>query len=182
MEINAIDQYNNLFSLKNIINQNLIDNLVKEDFFSYDFETFENHETRPRRLLKITKENILNKISLDLFIKLPKISKILNVDFKTIKTVYWLDLPGYKLGPHLDDDRVHYAMQLYLWGDPIGTTFFKVDKPSRNLKFRTKDLEIRKAFDFVPNTGYLMKQNDYQVHAVVDTIMKPRLSCYSWLD
>lgn len=171
MIVESIDSRNDLYSVNNIINDALIQDLAKEDFLSYEFEDFEDHEDRPRRLLKLHKESVLTKINFDLFTKLPMISQKVGMKFKTIKTVYWLDLPGYKLEPHLDDNRVYCAMQIYLWGDDVGTTFYE-----------DESLKVRKAFNFVPNTGYIMKQNADQLHGVDSTVTKPRLSCYSWLD
>lgn len=171
MIVESIDSRNDLYSVSDIIDDRLIQDIPEEDFLSYDFENFENHEDRPRRLIKLHKQSVLAKINIDLFTKLPTISKMVGIQFKTIKTVYWLDLPGYKLEPHLDDDRVNCAMQIYLWGDDVGTTFYE-----------DESLKVRKAFNFVPNTGYIMKQNADQLHGVDSTVTKPRLSCYSWLD
>ena len=87
--------------------------------------------------------------------------------FRTVTV--WRDMPGYRIGNHVDNDRVVAAMQIYI-SEPrsgLGTWF-------------NDTIEV----PFVPNTGYLMHNRNRPVHGMKIPVPEDyvRESLYAWFD
>lgn len=200
MNITSVDERNDLFVIDNLINENLLKELDSIDFSKgWAIEKQEGQEEKPRSIIK--SKDVLNKIAFDIFAKLKTIGKSVGADFTSIdwndfadnRINFWLDNAGFELGQHLDDKRIKWAMQVYLWGDAVGTTFYNYKDPNADFlqdisetkwicDVDKEHLNVRHKFAFKSGSGYLMKQNKNQIHGLEQSVQGPRLSCYVWLD
>ena len=91
----------------------------------------------------------------------------LNKNFNQTSVTIWRDGSNFKMPVHLDNDRVHAAIQIYLGdNDGPGTTFY----PGGN-KFEVP---------YRINTGYLMLNSDEMMHGVIaEKPHQGRLSIYA---
>jgi hypothetical protein len=65
-------------------------------------------------------------------------------------SVFWLDLPGFDCAVHIDGS-LPGALQMYWVGEPdLGTCFYH----------DSAGTQVRKHFDFISNTGYIMANPD----------------------
>jgi len=90
------------------------------------------------------------------------------------KTSWWIDEAGFECPIHTDDSRVKVALQMFWIGNKDQGTVFYNDKDYSS---------VRKQFDFVPNTGYLMINSPDQYHAMMTPIPEGsfRLTSYTWM-
>ena len=121
------------------------------------------------------------------------IGKAIGHKINQIDSAFWFDQPGFSFSAHIDNPGVDKVMQIYLSNcKDLGTVFYNVE----DSEIVTKEDEqrwhyhgpnppanIRKAFDFETNTGYLMINNSKQLHGVPNKVGKDdiRLSVYCWI-
>ena len=106
-------------------------------------------------------ETIMKKMKI--FFSSTKITKTLETKFDTplkFKSVdVWTDKPGYFLPPHIDDPRIKLAVQIYLGSGPnAGTCLFD------------KDHNILDTFEYKPNCGYALLNNDVSLHGLTGIV------------
>ena len=169
--ITPIDEKEDLFAVLNLLPNPVLDRIAQEDFLQMPFTTQERQENRPRRKLKVTPKSVLHQVRHAVDSNIKNLSKVIKKKINKIDTYFWLDLPGFSMDPHVDNEGVSYAMQIYLKKcDNAGTVFYNENT-------------VRHTFDHVPNNGYIMVNNSNQKHAVPNTVAKDtyRLSCYCLL-
>jgi len=192
MIINAIDDRNDLFAIKNIIPNNLIEELSNEDITNYTFERQPWQEHFCRYRVCYEQNTVIGKIVHSVN-SLPKeINKFIGSDFSHIDVSVWYDYEGFEMHKHIDNPSVSNAMQIYLDEGNInlGTTFYFVNDEDIEVKddeqqwhLKNYNLDERHNFEYVPNTGYLMLNNKYQAHSPRGCVNKNerRLSLYCYL-
>jgi len=203
MIISAIDNRNDLFAIKNIIPNNLIEALSNEDITDYTLERQPMQEDFCRYRVCYDQDTVIGKIvdsilwipnfwSPNSYSLLEKINKIIGSNFSHIDASVWYDYEGFKMEKHIDNPSIKSAMQIYLDQGNInlGTTFYFVDDKDIEIKddiqqwhLKNYNLNKRHNFKYIPNTGYLMLNNKYQAHGpsgFVDNNER-RLSLYCYL-
>lgn len=78
----------------------------------------------------------------------------------------WIDDRGFKLGPHIDDDRIKLALQIYLSDDNEGTSLYDSDG---NMLY---------TFPFKFGSGYALYNGVYSHHGVEEIDNDGRTSLY----
>ena len=170
MQIKAVDHNKDLFAISDVFDVALLKKLHSEDLLSYEWQHEQMQSDLLRRKLKYGKDSILHEIDLQINNKenLQQLSDTLGKKAYGIDSNFWLDLPGYTIGNHPDHHTVGSVIQIFLWPNHIslGTEFFD-------------NLRVRKKFDYVVNTGYIM-ENRFQVHGMTTQVPKDsiRFSLY----
>jgi hypothetical protein len=128
-----------------------------------------------------------------------KLSKELNIFFSNIKITksfedlycmalsfnscdLWQDGVGYFLPPHIDDDRIQLAVQIYLnESRSSGTKFFSstVNDALDPRKWQDEYLqhEVKEVY-YKKNSGYSLLNNLHSLHGVMPNETENRLSIY----
>ena len=179
MQIHPVNQSDGLYSISEVFDKQLLEELHKKDLYSYPWEK-ENMQTNLlRRKLLYAEDDILAELDKSINSKenLQQLSDTFNKQFYGISPMFWLDEPGYTIGNHPDNPVVGEVIQVYLWPNTVdlGTNFYQntageeeLDKhgsftnPSEENMY---NLKILKQFPYEVNTGYLMK-NLYQIHGM----------------
>lgn len=181
MKITAVDSKNDLFTVENIIPEVLIDDIDKLPLLDLPWETQAMQENWPRR--KLLSDQIPELCKFDSFLQtdfLDSVEAALNIEFinKTAFSSFWLDLQGFDCAVHEDGAERGYtpymAMQLYLTecSDSLGTVFYH----------DSKGKEVRYAFPYKRNTGYIMLNHPGQWHGMLVKVPVDhlRLSSYTY--
>ena len=139
-----------LFQVKDILPELVVEEIKNIDWLNLPTDTPPMQERMIRKKIKHEHVLALTKINQLLEKHSKQIGELLNLKFTNMRTLWWLDLPGFISHIHIDSTG-HPALQAY-WIAPginYGTHFYSTD--SRDPKPST----LIKGFDFIPNTGYL---------------------------
>jgi len=194
MQIEAVDDKKDLFEIKNVLPNKLIQEFKKIPVETAPFTKMNWQEDMPRRKLTQMPGSVLSQIHEFINDNKDAIAKYIGNNINHINTAFWYDLEGFDFSPHIDNPGVEKVMQIYLSNCPnAGTVFYNVK--DEEVQVRDDDqvwhyegprppLNVRKAFDFVENTGYIMFNGKHQLHGVPNKISKDdlRLSVYCWIN
>jgi len=171
LNIEPVDTRSDLFRVSQPLPDELLVELAKLPLETVPFTKQEWQEDWNRRLLVPTQGSVLESIAEYYDSKRTDIGKYIGLDITKIDTRFWLDYEGFDCQRHLDNDGVDYVMQIFLSDAPsdLGTVFYDND-------------QVRKAFDFTKNTGYIMFNNKDQTHGMEQKVPKDvqRLTSYSY--
>jgi hypothetical protein len=194
MKITAIDSKNDLFYIQNIITEELLKKLSQEILEAIPYTKMEWQENIPRKRLAQMPGSTLSQIHEHINTQKESIGKAIGQTVKQIDTAFWLDQEGFDFNAHIDNPGVEKVMQIYLSDcENAGTVFYNVedseieikdDDQRWHYKGQCPPTNIRKEFDFKLNTGYLMINDQRQLHGVPNKIGKDdiRLSVYCWIN
>jgi len=171
VQIQSVDTRRDLFQVADILDSDTLIRLSYEALESLPYTKQEWQEDWKRKRLIELPGSVLETIASEINSKRTHISELVGLDITKIDTRFWLDYEGFFCGRHIDNPGVDYVMQIFLSDAPInlGTVFFD-------------DGKIRKAFDFTKNSGYIMFNNDSQLHGMEQRVPKnvQRLTSYSY--
>ena len=194
MIISPIDSKKDLYQINNIITEDLLTALAKEPLEALPFSKMDWQADVPRRKLEQMPGSILNKIHEHINDQKVFIGYSIGQEVKKIDTAFWLDQEGFTYSPHIDNPGVDKVMQIYLSNCPkAGTVFYNINESAVTVKDDEQTwhyegsnppTDIRKAFDFKTNSGYLMINHKTQLHGVPYVVGKNdvRLSVYCWIN
>ena len=179
MQIHPVDQSAGLYSISEVFDKQLLEELHKKDLYSYEWEKENMQSNLLRRKLLYADDDILAELDKSINSKenLQQLSDLLHKQIWGIGSNFWLDEPGYTIGNHPDNPAVSEVIQVYLWPNTIdlGTTFYQNTAGKDELdehgsftnpsKENIYNLKILKQFPYLVNTGYVMK-NVYQIHGM----------------
>jgi len=196
MQLQAVDHNDDLWAVSDVFDPDLLARLHSKDLFAYEWQKVDCQEDLLRRQLKYNKDDVLHEIYLQFHTKehLQQLSDTLGEEFDRVSSCFWLDLPGYTIDNHPDNPGVRNVIQIFLWPNnaSLGTEFFhnvaelsELDEEGRWInpsQENINDQRLRKKFDYIVNTGYIMK-NRYQIHGMTAPVPKNsfRLSLYGHL-
>jgi len=171
LNIEPVDTRLDLFQVSHTLPDELLAELAKLPLETVPFTKQEWQEDWNRRLLVPTQGSVLESIAEYYNSKRTDIGKYTGLDIIKIDTRFWLDYEGFDCPRHLDNEEVVYVMQIFLSAAPsnLGTVFYYNE-------------QVRKAFDFTKNTGYIMFNNKNQTHGMEQKVPKDvqRLTSYSY--
>ena len=179
MQIHPVDQSAGLYSISEVFDKQLLEELHKKDLYSYEWEKENMQSNLLRRKLLYADDDILAELDKSINSKenLQQLSDLFHKQIWGIGSNFWLDEPGYTIGNHPDNPAVSEVIQVYLWPNTIdlGTTFYQNTAGKDELdehgsftnpsKENIYNLKILKQFPYLVNTGYVMK-NVYQIHGM----------------
>ena len=172
-----------LFEVKDILPESVVEEIKNLDWLSLPTDAPPLQEMMIRRRIKDEENLFLTETNRLLEKHGKQLSAMLNLKFKYIRTLWWLDLPGFTSGVHIDSTNCP-ALQAY-WLAPnttYGTRFYSGPNPRRD--------KLIKGFDFIPNTGYLNDLTGSDSEKIYHGMLNPvpentfRISSYTqfWLD
>ena len=148
MQITPVDEYNNLFEVKDIISPELVEKVLSTPWMELPWARQQGQEHWQRR--RILNDNIPWADEWNDHINImwhqvgAAIGRKLEISYGS---TWWLDEPGFTCGMHTDGE-LSGAMQL-IWisaHENLGTCFYH----------NKKGTPVRKQFLSKPNTGYIM--------------------------
>lgn len=171
MQIKPVDERVDLFQITDVLDTETIESLSREALESLPYTTQEWQEDWKRRRLVVLPGSVFESIEQEYNSKKELIGKAVGLDITQIDTRFWLDYEGFDCHKHVDNDGVDYVMQIFLSDAPeqLGTVFYNKD-------------EVRKAFNFTKNSGYIMFNNSEQLHGMENKVSAnvQRLTSYSY--
>ena len=171
MQIKAIDNRNDLFHVDQILPNHLIESMDRESLENIPQTKQEWQESWNRKRLLVTPNSTIEKIAEYYNSNKNFIGEAIGLNITQIDTRFWLDYDGFSCDRHLDNEGVDFVMQIFLSDAPsdLGTVFYDND-------------QVRKAFDFTKNTGYIMFNNKNQTHGMEQKVPSDvqRLTSYSY--
>jgi hypothetical protein len=175
MIVTPVDEHHNLFQVRNLVPDSLLAQINSTNWLDLSYNKIDKQEYMVRK--NINGETLpwheeWRKAVDSLFDVMWESNNV--VLQRGQNTSWWIDEPGFDCPIHSDDTRVKVALQMYWIGaEDLGTRFYTDDTGT----------ELRKKFDFVPNTGYLMINNAEQYHDMRMPIPPGtfRLTSYTWL-
>jgi hypothetical protein len=193
MQIQAVDHNDDLWAVSDVFDPDLLARLHSKDLYAYEWQKVNMQEDLLRRELTYSKEDVLHEINTQINNKenLQQLSDTLEVKVHRVNSKFWMDLEDYIITNHPDNPAVRNVIQIFLWPNDasLGTEFFHNVAESSELdeqgswtnpsQENINDQHLRKKFDYVVNTGYIMK-NRYQIHGMTTPVPKNsfRLSLY----
>ena len=193
MQIQAVDHNDDLYAVSDVFDPDLLARLHSKDLLAYEWQKVDCQEDLLRRQLKYSKDDVLHEIYTQFHTKehIQQLSDTLGEEFDRASSCFWLDLPGYTIDNHPDNPGVRNVIQIFLWPNnaSLGTEFFhNVAEPSElddqgrwtnPSQENINDRRLRKKFDYVVNTGYIMKNRSH-LHGMTTPVPKDslRLSLY----
>lgn len=168
-----------IFLIHNFFNQDTLDEIKKHLSDIHNDESYwgvlDKQENLPRRSL-IKKDDLIEEI-IEEFSSNEYVSKInstFNWGITGCGGSIWYDHEGYNIKLHVDNDRVKFAIQIYLKGFDahLGTSFS-----------RGTENDIFLTLPYKENFGYCMKNVDKFQHGLIKPVPKnfDRYSLYSIL-
>ena len=179
MNIQLVDNMKDLYSISNVFDIELLDRLHSTDLYVYNWERENMQKDLLRCKLTYDKEDILNELDQSINSKenLQQVSEVCGQKVYRVSSIFWLDKPGYIITNHPDNPQVGSVIHIYLWPNDksLGTIFYhnKADEFELDNKGswefpkdeNINNLKLRKQFDYIVNTGYIMK-NKFQIHGM----------------
>jgi hypothetical protein len=183
MVIAPVDENTNLFQVQDLVPDSLLAQITSTDWVNTSFNITDKQEWMVRK--SITDEmlpwNNAWRNAIDSLMLTAQDLYGISFQFGIHNTTWWIDEPGFDCIIHTDDPRVRIALQMFWVGNSnLGTTFYH----DKNVN------HVRKQFDFIPNTGYLLinntsksKSDTGKFHDMMTPIPKNtfRLTSYTWL-
>lgn len=172
MKITPVDSKQDLFYVENFYPDNLLEAFCNQDHTSVPWKKEDWQIEYPRRRLIQTAGSIYDEMNKHVNSKIETISQVTKVNFMCADTGFWLDEPSFSMSPHLDNSGVFASMQVFLNNNAsnLGTTFYNSDKT------------VRFQPDYKINTGYIMINNEAQIHGMTNPVPENsyRISSYTW--
>ena len=182
MQITPVDQDNNLFFIKDVFPQGLVDQIISTDWLALPWRRQEGQESWPRRRIEnqaLTWNSEWDKCCEHLW---PKIGK--SIGFETLNyraTAWWVDEPGFTCPMHTDGEMPGAMQMTWIGNKNLGTVFY----------YYKNSNSLRHQFVVSPNTGYIMSNQlqpegyrKLQWHDMPTPVPQNqfRVSSYSWLN
>ena len=176
MKIVAIDNRNDLFSVSEIIDYDVLDQFNNIDLNTVSCSKFPfKYERFPRNVIESFDNEVISEVRYQISKSVETVNRELDTSFGNVRpedVKLWWDLPGFSSCLHLDNSTVLNSMQIYLGeaNENLGTVFYN----SNNRE------DVRYRFKYIKNTGYIMFNNEHQYHSMEDIITKndKRISSY----
>ena len=179
MKITPVDNVPDLFKIEHILPASLIAAINTQDLWQYPWEQQRMQLDWKRRKL-ITDDSVLAEVDWHYNQALDVIADAAHVEFEHQHcwSSIWLDYTGFDCSIHEDGAEREYnplmAMQIYLTQGEydLGTVFYH-DQQGQ---------QVRYAFPYKINTGYLMLNHAGQWHGMPNTVPADylRLSSYTY--
>ncbi len=193
MIIEAVDDRQDLYQVRNIIPKNLMDELDNQVLEALPYTKQPWQETFERRSLSIMPGSVFERINSFLYDQKQHIGDCINKKIQKLSSAFWFDTEGFSMTEHIDNPGVVIAMQIYLNECPgAGTVFYDISDEDVQEEDNEQcyvyngpmpPKKMRKTFEFTKNNGYIMINNKKQLHGFPKTLLEneKRLSAYCWI-
>jgi len=182
MQLKPVDQDCNLFTVSQVISQDLQQKILTTDWMNLKFSRQEGQETWPRRRIDTHCLDWYPQWHTELTTVWPQLEHGLQTQLESCSgTAFWIDEPGFVCSIHTDGE-LPGSLHLSWIGDAnLGTTFYHSKNPEH----------VRFKHNFQANSGYAMiNQPDstgyrrLQWHGMLEPVPDNsyRLTSYTWLN
>jgi len=187
MQVTPVDQDNNLFFIKDVFPQGLVDQIISTDWLALPWRRQEGQESWPRRRIEnqaLTWNSEWDDCCRELWPTIGKSTgfEVLGYQSSTngYGTAWWVDEPGFTCAMHTDGEMPGAVQMTWIGNANLGTSFYH---------YKNSDA-LRHKFVVNPNTGYIMinqlQPDGYrklQWHAMLTPVpaKQYRISSYSWI-
>ena len=177
----AVDNYQDLFLIQNVLSESLVQHVVNTSWMDLEYTAQPAQERWPRRLIKKHQLPWLDQW-VDEFQNLwPHLETGLGVRLEPYRdTAFWVDEPGFTCDIHTDGEMPGSLHLNWIGSENLATSFYHSKLPE-HLRFRQ---------NFKANCGYVMiNQSDrvgyrhLQWHGMLEPVPPNsyRLTSYTWL-
>jgi hypothetical protein len=188
MQINAVDDENNLFWVKDIIPEDLVEQIMHTPWMDLPFVRQQGKGFLRRRKIDNSKIAWIHQWDQHCQHTWPTIAEKLNIPIHPYMsscdypgTAWWVDEPGFTCAMHTDGEMPGSMQLTWIGADAqLGTSFYHYKNPE----------SLRYQFAMQPNSGYIMINTPdgqgarhLQWHAMLTPVPVDsfRLCSYSWL-
>lgn len=181
MQISAVDEYKDLFSVTDIVSPDLLQKILSTPWWELEYRDQPAQENWPRRLILTHQLTWLDQWIDELSAAWPKMELCMETKLQPYTdTAWWVDEPGFTCAIHTDGEMPG-SLHLDWIGDKNLATMFYHSKHDKDIRFQQ---------DFVANSGYAMiNQLDdqgyrhLQWHGMLHPVPENsfRLTSYTWL-
>jgi hypothetical protein len=146
------------YQINNVFTDAMIAKIKCEFLQNKNWDKIDLQENKPRQSIRWRHDSVIGEMFMIFQTCENTISKIFNRVVTMSSVNLWQDAPDYQIGPHLDNDRISIAVQIYINDAKIacGTEFY----------------EDKKFIDQIPfecNTGYIMNNTPNSYHGMTTT-------------
>jgi len=144
-----------VYSLNNVFSIDMIEKIRKEFKFNTEWNTVHLQEKFPRKAIPWKPESVVEEVYSVFRALEQEISVIFSTQLKFQSVNFWQDSPGYTIDPHLDNNRISVAVQVYInEADPLlGTEMYK-------------DGNVFYKLPWISNTGYILNNTPDSIHGM----------------
>lgn len=181
MRITAVDEYRDLFSVSDIVSEDLKQKILSTPWTDLDYTAQPAQENWPRRLIIKDQLPWLNQWTDELTQAWSQLESDIGVKLEPYTdTAFWIDEPGFTCTIHTDGEMPGSLHLSWIGESGLGTTFYHSKNPKH----------VRHRHEFCPNSGYIMinQANDVgyrhlQWHGMLEPVPADsfRLTSYTWL-
>jgi hypothetical protein len=181
MQIISVDQDQDLFSVTDIVSQDLQDKILSTPWLDLKFVRQEGQENWPRRRILEQEIEWLDHWQTEVSSQWSELEQQLQVKLEPYcDTAFWIDEPGFTCAIHTDGEMPGSLHASWIGGSNLGTTFYHSKNPDH----------VRYRHQFRPNSGYAMinqaNSQGYrhlQWHGMLEPVPEHsyRLTSYTWL-
>ena len=158
----------------------ILNGIVYQEYQDFFGNGFKLPELKKRNFVKLEFQEDLPRVRLDYKDELMKSIKVFfmntnitqalekkfSTELKFESVDIWIDDEGYALAPHIDDERIKLALQIYLGDNNVGTSLY-----ANNGNIKT--------FEYKFNSGYALLSNANSLHGLDNPVKNPgRTSLY----
>lgn len=145
-------------SLNNVFSIDMIEKIRKEFESNTEWTTVHLQEKLPRKAIPWKSESVVEEVHSVFQALEQEVSVIFSKQLKFQSVNFWQDSPGYSINPHLDNNRISVAVQVYInEADPLlGTEMYK-------------DGDVFYKLPWIPNTGYILNNTPNSIHGMRTT-------------
>lgn len=149
MQITAVDQENNLFSITDVCPPDLVNKIMTTDWLSLPWQRQPGQETWARRRIQEQALPWNTEWVQHMNYIWPQIEQVYGHSLQSyMGTAWWLDEPGFTCPMHTDGELSGSIQLTWIGADPnLGTAFYWHKDPE-TLRYQTP---------MVPNSGYMMR-------------------------
>jgi hypothetical protein len=180
MKITPVDHVPDLFTVEDVLPESLLLSIGQQDLWQYPWEQQRMQLDWKRRKLIVNDGDLLQQVDQHYNHAIDQIAAAAHVVFEHQQcwSSFWLDYEGFDCSIHEDGAEREYnplmAMQVYLTqaAADLGTVF----------NHDAQGQQVRYAFPYKINTGYLMLNHAGQYHGMLNKIPANhlRLSSYTY--
>ena len=148
MQITPVDSYNNLFEVRDIFPQSLVEKILFTPWWNLQWERIPGLEAWHRRRIFESELPWANEWNENIVKIWPELGQLIGHELAHPQgTTWWLDEPGFAIGCHTDGPLPGTMQITWVSDNPgLGTCFYH-DK---------NQTQLRKRFVSEPNAGYIM--------------------------
>jgi len=181
MQITPVDEYQDLFIVKQIVSADLEQQILSTPWMDLDFTKQQGQENWPRRHINEKQLPWLDQWQKEIIDHWPLLEQTLRVQLQPyLGTAFWIDEPGFTCKIHTDGEMPGSLHLSWIGNSGLGTTFYH-NQNSEHVRFQ---------HTFTSNSGYAMINmadstgyRHLQWHGMLEPVPENsyRLTSYTWL-